>query len=126
MGRRPVRIHPQPSELAAQAWLQTLPELQGVRITAGWDALTDWDGQEPLVTLDDALSGSGEPMAVANCVQIDVWSPDRARELGKAIWKAAAEVTGIGRQMGPRFMANQGGRVTLDLEFRAGPPAPQC
>ena len=63
---------------------------------------------------------------MANCVQIDVWSPDRARELGKAIWKAAAEVTGIGRQMGPRFMANQGGRVTLDLEFRAGPPAPQC
>jgi hypothetical protein len=33
MGRRPARLHPQPSELAAQAWLQTLPELQGVWVT---------------------------------------------------------------------------------------------
>jgi hypothetical protein len=118
MGHRPARVHPQPSELAAQAWLQTLAELQGVRVAAGRDALTDWDGQQPLVTLDDSLSGFPRPMAVANCVQIDVWSPDCARELGEAIWKAAAEITTIGRLMGPRFMANQGGRVTLDLQFR--------
>src|SRR5580698_1041540 len=118
MGRRPARVRPQPSELAAQAWLRALPELQGVRVTAGWDALTDWDGQGPLITLDDALSGTREPMGATNCVQIDVWSPDRATELGEAIWEAAAEVTDICRLMGPRFMANQGGRVTLDLEFR--------
>jgi hypothetical protein len=119
MAKRPARVHPQPSELAAQAWLQSLPELQDVSITAGWDALTDWDHQQPMITLDDAMSGFSEPSAAASCVQVDVWSPDRAEELGDAIWKAAAEPAEIGRLMGPRFMPNQGGRVTLDLEFRA-------
>jgi hypothetical protein len=34
------RIRPKDRrKLAAQAWLQPLPELQGMSITAGWDAL---------------------------------------------------------------------------------------
>jgi hypothetical protein len=119
MGKRPARVHPQPSELAAQAWLKSLPELGDVRITAGWDALTGWDSQSPMITLDDVLSGMGEPSAAANCVQIDVWSPDRAEELAGVIWQAAAEPVAIVRLMGPRSVPNQGGRVTLDLEFRA-------
>lgn len=118
MPRRSERVHPQPSELLAQSWLQTLPELDGVSITAGWDVLTNWDQKRSMITVDDVLSDMPEPMGVVSCVQIDVWSPDRAKELGDAIWKAAAEPGDIGRLMEPRFVPNQGGRVTLDLEFR--------
>jgi hypothetical protein len=73
---RPLRVHPQPSELAAQAWLQSLAEMQGLDVVIGWDALGSWNGQETLITIDDVFSNLPGPFVVQNCVQIDVWSPD--------------------------------------------------
>lgn len=114
---RPHRVHPQPSELAAQAWLQSLAEMRGVDIMVGWDALGSWDGQRPLVTIDDVFSNLPGPFVVQNCVQIDVWSPDRAEELAQAIWQAA-ETADTNRLSAPKFIPDQGGRWSLELEFR--------
>lgn len=115
-------MHPQPSELTAQAWLQSLAEMQDVDVAVGWDALGSWDGQQALVTIDDILSNLPDPFALGSCVQIDVWSPDRAEELAQAIWRAA-ETADVNRLSAPKFIPDQGGRSSLDLEFRVPPEA---
>jgi hypothetical protein len=114
------RVHPQPSELAAQAWLQSLPEMQGIDVAIGWDALDSRDSYRPLITIDDVFSNLSGRFVVQNCVQIDVWSRDRAEELAQAIWRST-ETAHANRLRAPQFIPNQGGRWSLDLEFRIGP-----
>jgi hypothetical protein len=91
--------------------------MQGVDVTVGCDALSTWNGQRALITIDDVFSNLPGPFGVQNCVQIDVWSPDRAGELAQAIWQAA-ETADVSRLSGPKCIPNQGGRWSLDLEFR--------
>lgn len=112
----PSRVHPQPSELIAKAWLQSLSELRNADVVVGWDALGSWDGQQTMVTIDDVFSDLPGPFAVENCVQIDVWSPDRAEELAQAIWRRV-ETANAKRLSAPKFIPDQGGRCSLDLEF---------
>jgi hypothetical protein len=107
-----------PSELAAQAWLQSLPELRDVEVVIGWDSLATWDGQQTLITIDDVLSKLPGKFVVPSCVQIDVWSPDQAGRLAQIIWRAA-EPADVDRLSGPKFVPDQGGRWSLDLGFRA-------
>jgi hypothetical protein len=114
---RPPKVHPQPSELAAQAWLQSLAEMRGLDVVIGWEALGSWDGQQTLITIDDVFSNLPGPFVIQNCVQIDVWSPDRAGEVAQAIWRAT-ETIDANRLSAPKFIPNQGGRWSLDLEFR--------
>lgn len=112
----PPRVHPQPSELAVQTWLQSLAEMRRAEIAVGWDSLNSWDGQRPLITIDDVFSNLPGPFGVKNCIQIDVWSPDQAEELAQAIWRSA-ETVSCNRLSAPKFIPNQGGRWSLDLEF---------
>jgi hypothetical protein len=102
---RPPRVHPQPSELAAQVWLQSLDDTRDLDVTIGWDALGSWDRQQTLITIDDVFSNLPGPFVIQNCVQIDVWSPDRAEELAQAIWRAA-ETADANRLSTPKFIAS--------------------
>lgn len=113
---RPNRVHPQHSELMAKAWLQSLFELRDADIVIGWDSLGSWDGQQTLITIDDVFSNLPGPFTIRNCVQIDVWSPDRSEELAQAIWREV-ETVDAKRLSGPKFIPDQGGRCSLDLEF---------
>jgi hypothetical protein len=91
--------------------------MRGVHVVVGWDALGSWDGQQTLVTIDDVFSNLPGPFTLDNCVQIDVWSPVRAEELAQAIWRAV-ETADVNRLSAPKFIPDQGGRWSLDLEFR--------
>jgi hypothetical protein len=113
---RPNRVHPQRSELMAKAWLQSLSELRDADIVIGWDSLGSWDGRQTLITIDDVFSNLLGPFTIRNCVQIDVWSPDRSEELAQAIWRDV-ETSDAKRLSAPKFIPDQGGRCSLDLEF---------
>jgi len=63
------------------------------------------------------LSNLPGPFGVQSCIQIDIWPPDKAEELPEAIWRAA-KTEDFSRLSEPKFIPDQGGRWSLDLEFR--------